>query len=85
MNGVDVSVAGAEADDLPRKASAMPSIEPRFSMCAGAIAVIAARCGRTIAVSARISPALFIPISRTANRESRGIRARLSGTPVWLL
>ena len=28
---------------------------------------------------------LFMPISRTANSASRGIRARLSGTPVWLL
>ena len=36
-------------------------------------------------VSAAISPALFMPISSTANSASRGIRARLSGTPVWLL
>ena len=36
-------------------------------------------------VSAAISPLLFIPISRTANSASRGMRARLSGTPVWLL
>ena len=52
---------------------------------AGAMAVMTATCGRTCAVSARISPALFIPISSTANSALRGIRARLSGTPVWLL
>ena len=39
-----------------------------------------------LARSARaISPVLFMPISSTANSASRGIRARLSGTPVWLL
>ena len=54
-------------------------------MCAGAIAVISATCGRTCRVNAAISPALFMPISSTAKSASRGIRARLSGTPVWLL
>ena len=54
-------------------------------MCAGAMAVISATCGRTIRVSAAISPALFMPSSSTAYSASRGIRARLSGTPVWLL
>ena len=40
------------------------------------------RAGRTWRVSAAISPALFMPISNTAYSASRGIRARLSGTPV---
>ena len=55
------------------------------SVCAGAMAVTIAMCGRTIAVSADSSPAWFIPISNTPAWQSRGIRARLKGTPVWLL
>jgi hypothetical protein len=35
-------------------------------MCAGAMAVIKATCGRTMRVSAAISPGLFMPISSTA-------------------
>ena len=49
------------------------------------MAVTIATCGRTSRVNAASSPAWFIPISKTPNRVSRGIRARDSGTPVWLL
>ena len=76
---------GSRPSKISPLASAIASSEPRFSMCAGAIAVMSARCGRTMRVSAAISPGLFMPISSTANSASRGIRARLSGTPVWLL
>ena len=56
------------------------TLEP-CPMCAGAIVVMTAMCGRTSLVSAAISPAWFMPISRTATSLSAGIRARLSGTP----
>ena len=36
-------------------------------------------------VRAASSPAWFIPISKMPTLVSAGIRARLSGTPVWLL
>ena len=48
----------------------------------GGGSLISATSGRMRRVSAAISPALFMPISSTANSASRGIRARLSGTPV---
>jgi hypothetical protein len=32
-----------------------------------------------------ISPGWFMPISKTARSVSRGMRARVSGTPMWLL
>ena len=40
-----------------------------------------ATCGRTIGVSGVISPAWFMPISKTPNRVAFGIRASVSGTP----
>jgi hypothetical protein len=52
---------------------------------AGAMVVMTATCGRTCVVSSAISPAWFMPISNTPNRLRAGIRARLSGTPTWLL
>jgi hypothetical protein len=54
-------------------------------MWTGAIAVMTAMCGRTCTVNAAISPAWFMPISNTPKRLRAGIRARLSGTPTWLL
>ena len=59
-------------------------LRAEFSMCAGAMAVMSATCGRTCAVNARISPALFMPISSTANRR-RAASARGSGDAGWLL
>jgi hypothetical protein len=43
------------------------------------------RVGRTIRDRGPISSAWFMPISNTARSVSRGIRARVSGTPMWLL
>ena len=40
-----------------------------------------ATCGRTIFDSGVISPAWFMPISKTPNSVSAGMRARVSGTP----
>ena len=40
---------------------------------------------RVKATRAAISPAWFIPISKTPYRSRAGSRARLSGTPTWLL
>jgi hypothetical protein len=54
-------------------------------MCAGAMVVTTATSGRTCPVSTSISPAWFMPISNTPNFARDGIRARLSGTPTWLL
>ena len=50
-----------------------------------AIVVTTATCGRTNRVNADNSPAWFMPISKMPNRVRAGIRARLSGTPTWLL
>ena len=35
--------------------------------------------------SGAISPGAFMPISKTARSVAFGIRARVSGTPMWLL
>jgi UDP-N-acetylmuramoyl-tripeptide--D-alanyl-D-alanine ligase len=50
-----------------------------------AAVVTTAACGRTIRVSGTISSAWFMPISKTARSVSRGMRASVSGTPMWLL
>ncbi len=42
-------------------------------------------CRAYLLGQAAISPAWFMPISKMPKRLSAGIRARLSGTPVWLL
>ena len=57
---------GLQPSKISPLASAIASSLPRFSMCAGAMAVTIATCGRTSRVSAAISPALFMPISSTA-------------------
>jgi hypothetical protein len=76
---------GSSPSKISALASAIASSVPKYSICAGAIAVTMATCGRTSRVSAASSPAWFMPISNTPKRLSRGIRARLSGTPTWLL
>ncbi len=53
--------------------------------CAAATVVTTATCGRASAASGAISPGWFMPISQTQNRASSGSRARVSGTPQWLL
>jgi hypothetical protein len=47
--------------------------------------VIATTSGATMRVRGSISPGWFMPISNTARRVSAGMRARVSGTPMWLL
>ena len=79
------SPIGSSASKISALASAMASSEPRFSMWAGAMVVITATCGRTCRVSPSISPAWFMPISNTPYCVRAGIRARLKGTPTWLL
>ena len=54
---------------MPQKisplASAMAEIERKNSICTGSTVVITATCGRTMRVSGSISPAWFMPISKT--------------------
>ena len=47
--------------------------------------VMMAMSGRTMRVSGVISPAWFMPISKTPNWLDAGMRASVSGTPMWLL
>ena len=54
-------------------------------MCTGPTAVITATSGATMRTSGVISSAWFMPISNTARSVSLGIRAKVSGTPMWLL
>ena len=68
---------------MARATPASPSA--KFSMCAGPTVVTATACGRTMRDSGVISPAWFMPISKTARSVSRGMRASVSGTPMWLL
>ena len=63
----------------------MAESEWKCSIWTGSTVVIRATSGRTIAVSGRISAPWFMPISNTPKRLSAGIRARVSGTPQWLL
>ncbi len=76
---------GPTPEKISALASAIASIEPRFSICTGAIVVMSATCGRTKPTSGVISPAWFMPISNTAKAASAGMRASVSGTPQWLL
>ncbi len=63
-----------------------PRCCPRWPICARSIAVISATCGRARRASGAISPAWFMPISATQNAAPRAaVRARVSGTPHWLL
>jgi hypothetical protein len=62
-------------------ASAMPWTERKCSTWTGSTVVITATWGRTIRVSGAISAAWFMPISNTPKRASRGMRARVRGTP----
>jgi hypothetical protein len=80
--GTIATPSGSSPSKISALASAIAASEPRFSMCAGAIAVMSATWGLTWRVSAAISPLLFMPISSTAYSASRAMRARLSGTPV---
>ncbi len=61
----------------------MPSA--KFSVCTPSTVVMIAAWGRTRRASGVISPAWFMPISNTANSASSGRRARVNGTPIWLL
>ena len=54
-------------------------------MCAGAMAVISATCGRTMPGQRGDFAGVVHAHFEHAEAASRGIRARLSGTPVWLL
>ena len=47
--GMIATPSGSSPSKISALASAIASSEPRFSMCAGAIAVISATCGRTCA------------------------------------
>ena len=47
--------------------------------------VISATCGRAMRDRGAISPGLLIPISMMAKSVSWGMRAKVSGTPQWLL
>ena len=65
-------------DFFGRALAVLPAVET-------AMVVINARWGRANRVNGAISPAWFMPISNTPNLLRAGIRARLSGTPTWLL
>ena len=84
-NGMIAVPPGCKPAKISPLASAMPASSAKFSICAEATHVITAIAGRTCCVNAAISPAWFMPISKMPKRLSAGIRARLSGTPVWLL
>ncbi len=74
----------------PSKISALALATPsspssKFSVCTGPTVEITAAWGRTMRDRGRISSAWFMPISNTARRVSAGMRARVRGTPMWLL
>ena len=64
---------------------AIPWMFRNAAMCTAATVVIIATCGRASRDSGAISPGAFMPISITAKSASAGIRAKVSGTPQWLL
>ncbi len=65
--------------------AAMASSEPKWPICAASTLVMTATCGRTSFDSGLISPGWLVPISATQKAASGGSRARVSGTPQWLL
>ena len=66
-------------------AFAIPFKLLKFSMCASPILVITPICGLTKLERFRISPGLFIPISKTPYWWSFSKLHKLKGTPNWLL
>ena len=66
-----------------RATPASPSA--KASIWTGPTVVTQAACGATNLDSGAISPGAFMPISNTARWVSTGIRASVSGTPIWLL
>ena len=64
---------------------AIPSILSNAAKCAGATEVIKATSGLANKERGAISPGWFIPISITAKSKSSRMRAKVSGTPQWLL
>ncbi len=80
---VPPGIRPAKISPLARATPASPS--SKFSMCTGPTVVTATACGFTIRDRGPISPAWFMPISNTARRVAAGIRARVRGTPKWLL
>ena len=76
---------GSSPAKIDAFSAAIASSDPISPRCARSTQVMIATCGRTSAASGAISPGWFMPISNTAKSASRGIRARVSGTPIWLL
>ena len=65
--------------------SAMPSCDPKNSICAVPIDAITPTSGSAMSQSAFISPGWFVPISRTRNSASSGQFITVIGSPMWLL
>ena len=82
---VDIDDRGAAgldaAEEISALASAIAATDGKNSRCTGSTVVTIAACGRTMVVSGLISPGEFMPISAMANCASRGMRAKVSGTP----
>ena len=78
--------SGSSPSKISALASAIASIEPRCSICAEAMVVIE-RDVRPHQPGQRgdLAGMVHAHFEHGIIRLSRGIRARLSGTPVWLL
>ena len=66
-------------------ASAIALSSAKKAVCAGAMAVMIAICGRTSRVSCASSPAWFIPSSTTAMSGPDRSSSNERGKPMWLL
>ena len=76
---------GSSPSKIAAFSRAMPRTSRKAARCTASTVVISATCGRASRARGAISPGAFMPISMTAKSRSAGIRARVSGTPQWLL
>ncbi len=88
--GLSALRMAAPPGSRPEKISALARATPsspsgKFSVCTGPTVEMATAWGRTIPDRGRISSAWFMPISKMARRVALGMRARVRGTPMWLL
>ena len=77
----DRIAAGLDSLEDLRLCAAMSSKVLNYPRWPRRSVVMMATCGRTMLASGGISPALFMPISKTPKSHSLGMRASVSGTP----
>ncbi len=83
--GSTATPSAARPSPMALFSSAIASRLPKWPICAASTAVITATSGLTSRESGRISPGRLVPSSATQNARPAGMRARVSGTPHWLL